>query len=109
MSMEKMSDQHFKALFFSNTGDKILIIVGRQQICPTNFHFFMTLSPGLENNNTLKCCFGIFFIDLDIYGYVGKLQEHHFSLWLFPNLGEKLIIFVKARISELNIYVEQHD
>ena len=42
----------------------------------------------------------------DIYDYVGKLPEQHFSLWLFFNQGikiKKLLKFNEARISELNI------
>ena len=44
--------------------------------------------------------------NLDIYDYVGKLPEQHFSVWLFSNLGDKILFllkFTEARISEWNI------
>ena len=38
----KMPKQHFIALFFSNPGDKFLIVVeSRGQICPIVFTFFI--------------------------------------------------------------------
>ena len=43
--------------------------------------------------------------NLDIYEYVGKLPEQHFSVWLFFNSGENilfLLTFNEARISEWN-------
>ena len=46
--------------------------------------------------------------NLDIYDYVGKLPEHHFSVWLFSNPGDKIIFLLKfneARISEWNVCV----
>jgi hypothetical protein len=44
--------------------------------------------------------------NLDIYDYVGKLPEQHFSVWLFSNPGDKILFLLKfneARISEWNI------
>ena len=44
--------------------------------------------------------------NIDIYDYVGKLPEKHFSVWLFSNPGEKMLFLLKfngARISEWNI------
>ena len=44
--------------------------------------------------------------NLDMYDYVGKLPEPHFSVWLFSNPGDKILFFLKfneARISEWNI------
>ena len=41
--------------------------------------------------------------NLDIYVYVGKLPEQHFSVLLFSNPGDKTLFFLKfneARISE---------
>ena len=57
----KILDQHLHVWFFSNPGDK----VQRRwrttgQICPILSTRIWTLSRGLENNNTLKCWFGIF-------------------------------------------------
>ena len=45
--------------------------------------------------------------NLDIYHYVGKLPEQHFSVWLFFNPGDTILFLLKfyeARISEWNIY-----
>ena len=42
----------------------------------------------------------------DIYYYIGKLPEQHFSVWLFSNPEDKILFFLKfneARISEWNI------
>ena len=51
----KKPDHHFNVSLFSNPGDKVLILVkSKGQICPVVFHLFLTLSPGLENNDTLK-------------------------------------------------------
>ena len=47
--------------------------------------------------------------NLDIYDYVGKLPEQHFSVWLFSNPGDKILCVLKfneARISEWNILKE---
>ena len=47
-----------------------------------------------------------FSINLDIYDHVGKLPEQHFSVWLFFNPGDKILLLLKfyeARISEWNI------
>ena len=44
--------------------------------------------------------------NLDIFDYVGKLPEQHFSVWLFSNPGNKIFIllkFIEARILEWNI------
>ena len=44
---------------------------------------------------------------LDIYDYVGKLPEQHFSVWLFSNPGDKIVFLLKfyeARISEWNLF-----
>ena len=40
----KMPKQHFNALFFSNPGDKVLILVERKRhICPIVLTFFLNL------------------------------------------------------------------
>ena len=47
-----------------------------------------------------------FYNHLDIYDYVGKLPEQHFSVFLFFNPGDKILFllqFIEARISEWNI------
>ena len=52
----KRQDQYFIVWMFSSPGDKVLILVERTgQICPIVFLLFWTLSPGLENNDALKC------------------------------------------------------
>jgi hypothetical protein len=52
----KLLDQPFDVLLFSNTREKFLILVeSRGQICPIVFLLFRTISPGLENNDTLIC------------------------------------------------------
>ena len=54
--LEKLSDQHFNLLFFSNPRDKVMILVeSRGKICPVVFLLLRTLSPGLKINITLKC------------------------------------------------------
>ena len=43
---------------------------------------------------------------LDIYNYVGKLPEKHFSVWLFSHPGDNILFFLKfneARILEWNL------
>ena len=45
--------------------------------------------------------------NLDIYYYVGKLPQQHFSVWLFWNPGDKILSLLKfdeARISEWNLF-----
>ena len=52
---------------------------------------------------------GIFSNNLDIYDYVGKLPEQHFSVWKFSNPGDKILLLLKfneARILEWNISKE---
>ena len=49
-----------------------------------------------------------FFNYLDIYDYVGKLPEQHFSVWLFSNPGDKILFLLKfyeARILEWNVCI----
>ena len=91
----KIPHQHFKGLLFSNPGDKVLILdESRGQICPKVVHLFMTLSPGLKKNNSLKCWSNIFPWSPDIHGHVGKISKQHFSVWSSSNPGDKFINFV---------------
>ena len=56
----KMPNQYFKALLFSNPGDKALILFeSKGEICPNVLYLFRTWSPGLEKIDTLKCGSGI--------------------------------------------------
>ena len=60
-NVEKIQDQHLIVWLFSNPGDKVQKkwrTTG--QICPLLSTRIWTLSPGLENNHTLKCWSGIF-------------------------------------------------
>ena len=44
--------------------------------------------------------------NLDIYEYVGKFPEQHFTVWLFSNPGDKILFLLKfnePRISKWNI------
>ena len=69
----QMPKQHFDALFFSNPGDKVLILVeSGGQMCPGFSHLLRTLSPGFENNGTFKCWSDILSNNFDIYVHVGK-------------------------------------
>ena len=50
--------------------------------------------PGLEANNTLKCCSGnLAIIYVKIFG---KIQDQHLSVWLFSNPGDKVQILVAS-------------
>ena len=44
--------------------------------------------------------------NLNIYNYIGKLPEQHFSVWYFSNPGDEILLLLKfneARISEWNV------
>ena len=50
--------------------------------------------------------------NLDKYDYVGKLPEQLFSVWLFSNPGDNILLMLKfneARISEWNLYKSVED
>ena len=105
--LDKFQKQHFKSLFFSNPGDKVMILVkSRGYICPILFTLFRILTPGLENTNTLKCLKLNFSNYLDMNICVEKFSKQHFNVWLFSNPGDKflfLLKFYEVRISEWNI------
>ena len=67
-----MQDQHFIVSLFSNPGDEIKKSENYGKNLSSTFRI-RTLSPGLEKNNVLKCCFGIFPTNPDVYVYVRKL------------------------------------
>ena len=100
----KILDRHLNVWVFSNPWDNVKKrwkTTG--QIYPVLSTRIWTLSPGLENNHSLKCWSGIFPTILNLYEYVGKLPEQHFSVWLFFNPGDKILFLLKfyeARISE---------
>ena len=55
------------------------------------------LSPWLENNHTLKCCFWQFS---DITKYIrvyGKMPGQYYNVLLFSNPGDKVLILVTSR------------
>ena len=57
----KIPDQHLHVWLFSNPGDKVQKRWSTTgQIRPVLSTRIWTLSPGLENNNTVKCWSGIF-------------------------------------------------
>ena len=84
----------------SNPGDKILILVeSREQIFPS----FWTLSPGLEENYTLKCWFRIFATSLI---YVAMLENSWNIIWMYgcspiqpwPHSGTYVSTFKGSRV-----------
>ena len=54
-----------------------------------NFNKNKILSPGLENNHTLKCCSGNFPTQSYVK-IVGKIPDQHLNVWLFSNPGDKV-------------------
>ena len=49
--------------------------------------------------------------NLDIYDYVVKLPEQHFSVCLFSNSGDKILFLLKfyeAMISEWNMHIQKN-
>ena len=59
--LKKIPDQHLNVWLFSNSRDKIQKRWRTAwKICPVLSKRIWTLSPGLENNHTFKCWFGIF-------------------------------------------------
>ena len=57
----KLQDQLLTVWLFSNPGDKVQILAeSTGQIFPVVLHLFWNLSPGFENNHTLKRWSGIF-------------------------------------------------
>ena len=105
-----MPDQHFNVLFFSNLRDKVFKIwkiMG--QICPLLSTRIRTLSPGLEENNALKCCFGIFPTTL-IYIIMMENCQNNISMYGFSPIQGKRFKFVlkfyEARISECHISIQ---
>ena len=88
---------------FSNPGDKVQKrwrTMG--QICPV-----LSTRTGpcpLDWRITAHSIINLVFSSyLDIYDYVGKLPEQHFSVWLCSNPGDNILFLLKfneARISE---------
>ena len=83
-----------------------LLLMG--QICSLLLTRIRTFSPGLENNNTLKCWSGIFPWTL-IYIIMLKNCQNNISMYgCSPIQGKRflfLLKFYEARISEWNILV----
>ena len=91
----KITDQHLSVWLFSNPGDKY-------QICPFVLHLFWNLSPGFENNYTLKCWFGIFptiftyiimlencQINISVYGCSSIQGTQFYSCWNLMKPGSQ--------------------
>ena len=62
-----------------------------------------TLSPWLENNNTLKCWSGIFPKTLIYVVMFENCRNIIGNLWVSSNPEEKIQILAEARISECNV------
>ena len=82
-------------------GQGQILVESTGQICPVILHLFGTcpldLRITIHSNVNL-----VFSNNLDLYNYIGKLPEQHFSVWLFSNPGDKIVflLFDVARISE---------
>ena len=75
----KLLEQHFNVSLFYNPIYKVLIFVkSRGQICPIFVLLFRNWSPGLENNDTLKCWSDNFLTPL-IYVLCWKGSMYHCS------------------------------
>ena len=61
-----------------------------------NFNKDKILSPGLENNHTLKCCFWQFSNIIKYVMIVGKIPDQHLSVCLLSNPGDKVQILAKS-------------
>ena len=61
-----------------------------------NFNKIKILSPGLENNHTLKRLFWQFSNITKYVKSVGKIPDQHLSVWLFSNPGDKVQILVES-------------
>ena len=55
-----------------------------------------TFSPGLENNDTLKCSSINFPGNIKYFSISAKLLEIHFNVLLFSNQGEKVLFLVES-------------
>ena len=97
----KIPIQHFNALFYSNPGDKALILVeSRGQIFPIVFNLFWILGPGLENN-AIKCWSCIFSTMLENC-------SNNISIYGCSKPGDNILFqlkFYEVRISEWNIRI----
>ena len=106
----KIPDQHFSLWLFSNLGDKVQILVeSTGQICPVVLHLFWTLSPGFENNHTLKCWFGIFQQSWHIW-ICWKIARATFQFMDVLQFREQHFILVEIewsqdlRVERINLY-----
>ena len=106
MIVEKIPEYLLSVCLFSNPGDKVQILLEIMgQMCPVVLHLFWTLPPKLEKKPYIQMLIWYFSNNHDIYDYVGKMSEQHFSVWLFSNPGDKTLFLLKfneARISEWN-------
>ena len=91
----KLSDQQFNASLVSNPGEKIMIIIeGREQICPVVLVFFKNILPWIGEQWYIKMYFQQFSRNSDIGVIPGKLSEFHLHAWLFSNPRGKVLINV---------------
>ena len=84
----KTRDQHLIVWLFSNPGDKVQKR-GKTtgQICPILLTRIWTLSPGLENDHTLKCWSGIFPSILTYMIMLENCQSNILLYGCFPIQG----------------------
>ena len=91
----KLPNLNFNVSVVSNSRDKVLILAkSKEHIGLKVFLLFRTFSPGLENNNTLKCN-SESFPTTAISGYCWKFLEPDFILLFSPTSGDKIIILVE--------------
>ena len=90
----KILYQHLNVWIFSNPGDKVQKrwrTMGK--ICPILSTRIWTLSPGLENNQTLKCWSGIFPTILTYTSMLENCQNNISVYGCSPIQGKKLDSF----------------
>ena len=88
--VEKLPDQHLNVWLFSNPGDTVQKrwrTTG--QICPVLSTRIWTLSPGSENNHTLKCWSSIFPTILTYMSMLENCQNYILVYGCSPIQGTK--------------------
>ena len=115
-SVQKIPDQHLNVWLSSNPGDKVQKRWRNTgQICPILSTRIWTLSPGLENNHTIKCWSGIFptiltYIimlencqnNISVYGCSPIQGTQFYSCWNFI-IKTNIFSNYSARITDRNV------
>ena len=60
------------------------------------FSFFLDLVPSIGEQQYVDMLVKQFSNSPDIYGYVEKIPEQHFNVWLLSNPGDKILIPVET-------------